>query len=163
MAIKQARPWVFADDALTPISSPPVSGNALTADFGGATQHSGVPFVVNVLFNTHLTVGFAGFRDHGIVATGGTVTSASRVDSRDDFWKLEVTPDSGGTVRLQLVTNRRCALPGALCAYDGRRLLTPHKLIVPAPLPTLPRRSPAPCLRAGRPACPFPRTPLATR
>ncbi len=131
VAIKQARPWVFADDALTPISSPPVSGNALTADFGGATQHSGVPFVVNVLFNTHLTVGFAGFRDHGIVATGGTVTSASRVDSRDDFWKLEVTPDSGGTVRLQLVTNRRCALPGALCAYDGRRLLTPHKLIVP--------------------------------
>ena len=131
VAIKQARPWVFADDALTPISSPPVSGNALTADFGGTTQHSGVPFVVNVLFNYHLTVGFAGFRDHGIVATGGTVTKASRVDSRDDYWEIHVTPDSGGTVRLQLVANRPCALPGALCAYDGRRLLTPHKLIVP--------------------------------
>ena len=57
------------------------------------------------------------------------------MSNRDDLWELDVIPNYGATVRLYLVANRLCWLPGALCAHDGRRLSTPVKHIVPGTEP----------------------------
>ena len=71
------------------------------------------------------------------------------MDSRDDYWKIDVIPDSGAPVRLHLVANRPCTLPGALCAYDGRRLSTPHKHIVPGTDPNTAPAFPNPLFAGG--------------
>ncbi len=137
LAIKQARPWVFNSATFTSTSHSTVTDNPLTATFESDPQHSGIPFSVLVQFSDNVTVGFTGFRDHGVVVTGGSASNASRkltideLSKRDDLWKIDVIPNSTSTVRLYLVANRPCTLPGALCAFDGRRLSTPVKHIVP--------------------------------
>ena len=150
LAIKQARPWIFTVDPFTSTSPSPGTDNPLTATFeSDPARHGGNPFAVRVRFSDNVTVGYENFRDHGVVVTGGRLSKVSRVNSRDDLWSIDVIPNSTATVRLHLVANRPCTLPGALCDYGGRRLLAPVKHIVPGTDPNTAPAFPSPLFTGG--------------
>ena len=125
LAIKQARPWIFADTAPESHEGGEDQPAALTASFVDIpANNEGLGFVFRVLFSEPVDVKFQEFRDYGFEIRGGTVTRARRVDRRDDLWEITVVPDSFGAVELVLPRNRPCATPGAICSLDGRKRLS---------------------------------------
>ena len=90
LAIKQARPWIFAGEPLAI-----ASGVALTGSFEGArATHDGEPFRVAVEFSDIVDIPDAEFRDHAVSVTGGRVTRAWRAPGRVKEWLIRVVPDS---------------------------------------------------------------------
>ena len=147
LAIKQARPWIFA-------GPPPdigAAGVALTATVDTVpAAHDGRPFIVRLLFSDDLSIGFEEFRDYAMAVTGGRVTRAIRVNSRSDHWEIEVAPDSRReSVTLVLVHNRHCLVVGAICTTDGRRLSNRLEQLVKSPSPAVPDRPTATALWSG--------------
>ena len=147
LAIKQARPWIFAGPP-PDIDAP---GVALTAAFDTVpAAHDGTPFIVRLLFSDDLSIGFEEFRDYAMAVTGGRVTRANRVKSRSDHWEIEVAPDSRReSVTLVLVHNRHCLVVGAICTLDGRRLSNRLEQLVKGPSLAVPERPKATALWSG--------------
>ena len=142
LAIKQARPWVFA-------APPPAVDNAHTGNTGiglmasfdaAPTTHDGSPFTSRILFSEIPAVHSASFRDNAIIMSGGSVTRARRVDGREDLWEFMVSPDSLGDVTIVLPNNIPCTIPGAICSINGRRLSTRLEHTVESLLPGVPDR-----------------------
>ena len=125
LAIKQARPWIFSGPAPT-LNSVHAEDpdDALTARFEQVPRaHRDVPFEVRISFSELRTFTTQEFRDHAVTVTNGVVTSATRVDQREDLWEITVTPDSPYVaVTLVLPENRPCSIPGAICTQNGGRL-----------------------------------------
>ena len=72
LAIKQARPWVFNSAPFTSTSLSTGTDNPLTATIESApARHDGLGFAVRAQFSDNIGLGFAEFRDHGVVVTGG--------------------------------------------------------------------------------------------
>ena len=140
LAIKQARPWIFA--GLPPaLDNPPADtpGTPLTASFEDVpATHDGDPFTFRIRFSDIRPFDFVEFRDHAVIVTHGVVTRAARVDRRDNYWEITVAPSSPlAAVTLVLPENRPCTVLGAICTQNGRRLLTRHEQTVPG-LPPAP-------------------------
>ena len=140
LAIKQARPWIFTDsspaidDAQTEGTDTPLTGS-----FEAEPEtHDGSSFRINVRFSERIFIRFKELRDHGILVTGGTAPSAQRVDNRQDWWNIEVTPDSFEDVSIVLADGRPCTVLGAICTYDGKRLSNRLEHTVEGPLPRIP-------------------------
>ena len=88
LAIKQARPWIFASEPLAIHS-----GVAVTGSFEGSrTTHDGDPFRLTVQFNEIVDISDAEFKDHAVSVTGGRVTRAARAAGRAKEWLIRVTP-----------------------------------------------------------------------
>ena len=141
LAIKQARPWIFA-------SPPTALDNALAEDPGVAltasledppATHDGNPFSVRFQFSEFIT-----FRDprHAVTVMGGRVTAWPQGGMlQGNSLKLQVTPDSPiPNVTLVLAHNRPCTISGAFCTYSGRRLSNRLEHTVESLLPRAPNR-----------------------
>ncbi len=149
LAIKQARPWLFA--GLPPaLDNPPAEtlGTPLTASFEDVpATHDGSPFIVRVQFSEFVT-----FRNpvQAVTVTGGRITGAlwGRL-LQGHSWKFEVTPDlSLANVTLVLHPNRPCSI-GAFCTYSGRRLSNRLEFTVNSFDPDVPDRPTARVLTSG--------------
>ena len=147
LAIKQARPWIFAG----PPPDVDAEGDALTAGFENApATHDGTPFTARLEFNESIEIGFEEFRDYAMAVTGGRVTRANRVNLRSDYWEIEVAPDSHReNVALVLAHNLHCLVVGAICTSDGRRLSNRLELTVTVAPPGVPDRPTATALWSG--------------
>ena len=147
LAIKQARPWIFAGP------SPDIDGDgdALTGEFENApAAHHGTPFTLRIRFSEDIDIGFNEFREYTLAVTGGRAKRVVRVRERDDHWEVEVVPDSyHRDVTLVLAHNRHCPIAGAVCTSDGRRLTERLELTVPFALPGVPNRPTATAVWSG--------------
>ena len=135
LAIKQARPWIFADPPPEiDVPDPEDTGAALTGSFYNIpATHGGNPFSVRVRLSEIISVRQPHFRDHAVAVTGGRVTDARRTDAcrlPSDCWEIEITPDSGADVTIVLPHNRPCRVSGAICTHNGRQLSNRLELTV---------------------------------
>ena len=147
LAIKQARPWVFAD-AAPDLGS---EGVALTAVFEDVpVSHDGSLFSFRILFSDSINIGFEEYRDYAMEVTGGSVWSAVRVNDRSDYWLVKVDPDRPlEDITLVLAHNRHCRVVGAICTSDGYRLSNRLEHTVKAPPPAAPDQPTATALWSG--------------
>ena len=147
LAIKQARPWIFAG----PPPDVDAEGDALTAGFENApATHDGTPFTLRLRFNESIAIGFEEFENDAMAVTGGRVTRANRVNLRSDYWEIDVAPRSlHENVTLVLAHNRYCLVVGAICTSDGRRLSNRLELTVEVAPPGVPDRPTATALWSG--------------
>ena len=73
-------------------------------------------------------------RDDAFSVTGGSVTSAKRLDRPSNIrWRITVRPDSTGDVEVVLPVPDYCGAQGAICTPDGRELSAAVNLTVPGP------------------------------
>ena len=85
-------------------------------------MHDGATvFTFNVRFSDAINNSFRHVRDHAFTVTGGSVTSATRVNGSGSYWLIKVAPDGDGDVTIVLEANRKCGRSG-ICADGGRRL-----------------------------------------
>ena len=108
LAIKQARPWVFAPLIANFISLP--------------SAHHDANFKFRIQFSEDISIRASRFMNRALEVTGGEVLSASRVDYRNDLWEISIAPDSGQDVTIVLNHNVPCTDPSAICTTDGRQL-----------------------------------------
>ena len=74
-------------------------------------------------------------RDHVLSISGGTVSSFDPVVSEGSegrIWAVSVTPTRGEPITVRVESDLDCALPGAICTADGRRLFNRMELTVEA-------------------------------
>ena len=133
---------------VTRAAAPPTTNPVpqLTARFEEAPQsHDGTnPFTFHIAFSEAISVSFVTIRDHALEVTGGSVTGAWRVDSRNDLWGIRVQPDSDADVEIALPANRACDTQGAVCTADDKVLSNRPEMTIPGPAPaTTPVNSPA--------------------
>ena len=124
LAIKQARPWIFAGaPPEIDISSAENPGVALTASFEDMPEtHYGSPFDFKIQFSEVVSNSNYEAPD-AVTITGGRVTRAFRLGRNNDLWNIRVRPDSSlEDVTLVLPDNRSCSVRGAICTFGGRRL-----------------------------------------
>ena len=135
LAIKQARPWIFASEPLALHS-----GVALTGSFEGSrTTHDGETFRVVVEFSDVVDIDEAEFKDHAVSVTGGLVERVTRVAGRAKEWLIRVAPDSlSADVTVALAYDLPCTDDGAICTLDGRRLSSPVEHTVKSVIPRVP-------------------------
>ena len=121
---------VNAEGAAGPPSEPDSattsSLDALTAWFVGLPEsHSAARFSFDVVFDEVIDIAEADFRDHALEVTGGSVKRAWALDGLADIWRVRLKPDDAHTaVTIALAADRDCAVTGAICTDDGRRLTT---------------------------------------
>ena len=66
-----------------------------------------------------------------LTATGGTVTSAQKVDDRNDLWEITARPNSNDDVSISLPPTTSCVADDAVCTVDGRMLSAGVAVSVP--------------------------------
>ena len=98
----------------------------------GPMTHNGVDaFTLRAAFSEPIAIGYKTLRDHSFDVYGGSITKARRVNSRRDLWELTIAPNSSGDILVTLGAGRTCAVQGAVCTKDRRRLMDRLELIVP--------------------------------
>ena len=98
---------------------------ALTAAFEGVpASHDGdsTSFTLGLRFSEPIGIGYRTLRDESLVATGGAVTGARRVNGQSDLWEIEVAPASDDDVTLALPATPDCTVANAVCTRDGKPL-----------------------------------------
>ena len=96
----------------------------LRASFNGLPNaHDGESnFSFRIEFSEDIAAQAADMRDHALTVTGGSVTSAARMNGRDDLWTFTVTPSGTDKVSIQLEGERACTEAGAVCTANGSPL-----------------------------------------
>ncbi len=86
-------------------------------------EGEGRPFEVTVAFSEAIANSYRHVDDAATV-TGGTATSAKRVDGRSDLWLIRVSPSGNGSVTVTIAGGGTCGpdSPAVLCTEDGRAL-----------------------------------------
>ena len=137
LAIKQARPWIFASSPLAVHS-----GAALTGSFEGErATHDGDPFRVVVKFSDIVDIADAEFKAHAVSVTGARVERVARVTGRAKEWLIRVAPESpSADVTVAVAHDLPCTDDGAICTIDGRRLSSPVEYTVKSVVPRVPDR-----------------------
>ena len=133
----------FTDDAdneesLTSEATAAVSSvlGALTASISSQPDfHDGEnPFEFELQFSINPEVSYLTLRNTAFTVTGGTVTSASRLDSPSNIrWRIRITPDSTASVSVTLPASANCDDAGTICTEDGKQLTGDLTLLVPGP------------------------------
>ena len=114
----------------------------LTAAFKSMPDsHDGsTAFIFQVEFSEDIAASYATMRDDSFTVTDGDVTTARRVNGRNDLWEITVDPDSDNDVAISLPGNRACTTTGAVCTRgeDPRQLTNSPSATVtgPADVPT---------------------------
>ena len=99
----------------------------LTAAFQDlpASHDGSATFTFQVLFSEDVGISYVNMRDDAFTVDEGDVTSARRVDGRNDLWEITVEPDGDDGVGVTLTGNRACTTAGAVCTKeDSPRQLT---------------------------------------
>ena len=96
----------------------------LTVEIDGMPQsHDGTnPFTFRFAFSEDVAIESGDMRDHALQVIDGTVTGASKVDGKGDFWEMTLQPAGDRPVGIIVPLGRPCAEQGALCTADGRML-----------------------------------------
>ncbi len=112
----------------------------LEASFhNGPRDHDGSSaFTVDVHFTNDIAITTAAMRDHAFTITGGDVTAAGRLDSRDDRWRITVEPDGDDDVVIRLTATGACTAAGAICGEGDNPVPLTN-----SPSPTRARTSPS--------------------
>ena len=111
------------------------STDALTAQFQNLPEeHEGNEdaFSVQILFDAALSGSWTNVRD-AITVTNGTHTGTSRVDGRNDLWRIGVEATSDADVTVNLRASVACGETGALCTSDSRRFETAISTVINGP------------------------------
>ena len=111
------------------------TSNALTAAFQNVPSgHDGEDddFNVQILFDAALSGSWRFVRD-AITITNGTHTRTSRVDGRNDLWRIGVEATSDADVTVNLRASVACGETGALCTSDSRRFETAISTVIDGP------------------------------
>ena len=111
------------------------SADALTAQFQNLPdEHEGNEdtFSVQILFDAALSGSWTNVRD-AITVTNGTHTGTSRVDGRNDLWRIGVEATSDADVTVHLRASVACGQAGALCTSDSRRFETAISTVIDGP------------------------------
>ena len=91
-------------------------------------------WIEDVTFRIYFSEGVATtagtLRDHVLPVTGGTVSGVEAVGDESRIWALSVTPESSEPITVRIEAGLDCALPGAICSADGRRLFNRMELRV---------------------------------
>ena len=97
----------------------------LTAEFQEVpTEHDGASqFEIRVAFSEAITNSYRHVHTAATV-TGGTASSAKRIDGRHDLWWLRIVPSGNGPVTVTLQSGGTCGTgdTSVLCTEDGRAL-----------------------------------------
>ncbi len=122
LAIKQARPWIFAGPAPeveTVLEEEPDS--PLTARIVEAPgTHDGSPFTLRFEFSDFVAQRYNEPK-YAVTVTGGTVTNAWFPRGKE--LAIYVVPKSASSdVHLVMLDDRPCSVRAAICTYNGRRL-----------------------------------------
>ncbi len=108
-------------------------------------EHDGIEDVSFRIFFSEVVSTTAGaLRDHVLSVSGGTVSSVEAVGDEGMVWAVLVTPESTDAVTIEIEAGPDCALPGAICTADGRRLFNRMELDVAGPPPTAGEPTPQP-------------------
>ena len=109
----------------------------LTAELQNVPEsHNGEDaFTFRILFSEPVTVGYQALKEDSFEISDGTITSARRVNGRDDLRQFTVRPSSNLDVAIVLRADRPCDDEGAICTSDGKRLFNRLALTVPGPAP----------------------------
>ena len=109
----------------------------LTAAFKSMPDsHDGsTAFIFQVEFSEDIAASYATMRDDSFTVTDGDVTTARRVNGRNDLWEITVDPDSDNDVAISLPGNRACTTTGAVCTRgeDPRQLTNSPSATVTGP------------------------------
>ena len=111
------------------------TSNALTAAFQSVpSEHDGEndAFDVRILFDAALSGSWTNVRN-AITVTNGTHTGTSRVDGRNDLWRIGVEATSNADVTVNLRASVACGETGALCTSDSRRFETAISTVIDGP------------------------------
>ena len=79
-------------------------------------------FSFRLHFSEDVTTTAEALRDHVLSVSGGTVSGVEAVRGEGRIWAVSVTPDYLEPVTFEIEPGLDCALPGAICTEDGRRL-----------------------------------------
>ena len=94
-------------------------------------EHNGTdPFSVRVYFSEGVDITADALRDHVLSVSEGSLTQVQAVDSDGRIWQAAISPHRRKNVTLRIEPGLDCALPGAICASDGRPLYNRMELTV---------------------------------
>ena len=94
-------------------------------------EHNGSdPFSIRIYFSEPVDITADAMRDHVLSVAEGTLTQVKTVDFDGRIWEAAVSPHGRKDVTVRIESGLDCALPGAICASDGRRLYNRMKLVV---------------------------------
>ena len=112
-------------------------GEPLTAVFENVpSSHDGSSgFTLWMTFSENVEITPADMRDHALLVSGGTVTSAKPLDQLTSRWELTLQPSGTGPVSILARLHQACTVAGALCTADGRTLTVAPAVQVPGPPP----------------------------
>ena len=137
LSIKQARPWIFASEPLAIYSDAALLGSFVRA----RTTQDGQPFALTVRFSEVVDISKAEFKDHAVSVRGGRVLGARRTPGLAREWLIRIVPNSrSADVTVAVTHDLPCAVGGAICTSDGRRLSNPLEHTVRSLLPRVPVR-----------------------
>ena len=92
-------------------------------------------FTFRIYFSEGVATTADALRDHVLSVTGGAVSNVEYVVSKGNegrIWAVSVTPARGEPTMVEVEADLDCALPGAVCTADGRRLFNRMQLTVEA-------------------------------
>ena len=108
----------------------------LTVSLEATTEsHNGTDaFTFEIRFSEEFPLSYKTLRDLAFTVSGGEVLKAQRLDKPSNIrWLITVEPDSNGDVAVVLPVTQNCAVDGAICTGDGRKLSTRLELTVSGP------------------------------
>ena len=131
----------FTDDAgnseeLISAATFAVAPPPLTASFGNVpNSHDGnSSFTFELRFSEEFGLSYRTLRDHAFAVTGGEVIKARRLErGKSVGWEITVRPGSNGAVTIVLPITTDCAVVGAICTGNGRKLSNRLEVTVSGP------------------------------
>ena len=118
--------------ATTTVTQPP-----LTATIHDETSpHDGsTAFTFELRFSENIeSLSYTTLHQHAFTVTGGSVSKARRLEAGKNVrWEITVQPSSNADVTIVLPITTDCAVQGAICTSDGRKLSGPVELTISGP------------------------------
>ena len=132
----------FTDDAgnaetLTSAATAAVTQPPLTATVHDKpSSHDGSnSFTFELRFSENIeNFSYSTLQDHALTVTGGTLPKVRRLEAGKNVkWEITVQPSSNADVTVVLPITTDCAVQGAICTGDGRKLSSRVELTISGP------------------------------
>ena len=137
LGVPELRGVEYCEPGATPAGTFTAAGEVpLTARFVETpSSHDGqMEFTFELRFSQEFELSYKTLRDHAFTVTGGEVTGARRLERPGNIrWEITVRPDGDGQVTVVLPAATDCAVQGAICAEDGKKLSGRNELAVSGP------------------------------
>ena len=90
-------------------------------------------FTFRILFSEPVDVDYQTLKEHSFEVSNGGIERARRVSGRNDLREITVQPYSDAAVVIMLPTTTDCAVEGAVCTINGKKLSNRLEITVPGP------------------------------